>query len=202
MDEHIKKLVVIPQTQYQQLIQSRQTSLLKPVAAPIQTAAPVPTKTTTDIDEIHQSSSSTAVAAVRNNSSDVDEFQNENVDDYEIRRRILEVIENSFSSKTQKKMKRLFIFIVSFGGNIIEFTLTGNVIVHGTLIGPKSNIIELLETAVTEHSENFSQPAGYTAFMGALQDINVPTNFIIKDEVTPRLKSKPETRTERQWKPY
>lgn len=94
----------------------------------------------------------------------------------EIRRRIFQVIEYSFASNIRKKIKRLFVFIMTFGYNTIGFTQSGNVTVNGSLIDKKSNAIELLE-ACAIGLKGSSKPPGYDQFLSALKVINVPANF-------------------------
>jgi hypothetical protein len=143
-------------------------------------------------------------------------------DNEEINRKILQVIEYSFTSKIRKMLRRLFVFILTFGNNEIGVNSSGNVTIKGKVIDPKSNIIELLEVAAV--GQKGSQvPAGYEAFLTALTNINVPSTFIhgqiLGDEIQQlstqkesnfrcpaddnlKRQSKSGQRQERKWKPY
>ena len=76
-------------------------------------------------------------------------------------------------------MRKLFLFIVHFGRDILTFKQKGNVVLNGHIADPKSNILDLLEASVTEQ---FSEkPVGFRSFLQALHDINVPSNFYMCD---------------------
>ena len=65
-------------------------------------------------------------------------------------RKILQIIQCNYPKPVMKKMRKLFLFIVHFGRDILTFNQKGNVVLNGHIADPKSNILDLLEASVTE----------------------------------------------------
>ena len=120
----------------------------------------------------------------------------DNLDDVD--GKILQLIHCSYPKVTMKKMRKLFLFIIHFGNEVLKFNKKGNVTVNGQIIDEKSNILDLLEASV---SDQFPQkPVGYQAFMQALRDINVPSNFFLSGQSTGKLRQRKLALN--RWKPY
>ena len=95
-------------------------------------------------------------------------------------------------------MRKLFLFIIHFGNEVLKFNKKGNVTVNGQIIDENSNILDLLEASV---SDQFPQkPVGYQAFMQALRDINVPSNFFLSGQNTEKWRQRKLALN--RWKPY
>lgn len=118
----------------------------------------------------------------------------------DIEEKILRTIRCSFPRPLTKKLHRLFLFIVTFGDGVISINQKGNVLIRGRLLDPNSNVLDLLAAAVSDHLT--SPPAGFPAFLQALRDINVPSNFIhIRKEVG-KWHTEKQSHAVGRWKPY
>ena len=122
--------------------------------------------------------------------------ESENSDDVE--GKILQIIQSSYPKPVMKKMRKLFLFIVHFGGEILHCNQKGNVVMKGQIPDPKSNILDLLEASVTDHVSD--KPTGYKAFMEALHEINVPSNFFVSAANSGKWRQ--ERREVGRWRPY
>ena len=96
-------------------------------------------------------------------------------------------------------MLRLFLFILRFGRDSIKFSQKGNVIVRGKLIELNSNILDSLVASVSDH---LSGPAGLKPFLQALQDINVPSDFLHNRHSFRKWRNERRFSGVEQWKPY
>jgi hypothetical protein len=141
------------------------------------------------------------------------EIERCDADSDEINRKILQVIEYTFSSNIRKKIRKIIAFIINFGSNVISFTSTGNVMIRGVLLDPKANIIDLFEALVSGVNGR-QKPLGYYAFIQALKDINIPSHFI-QDDLAYRVSKKKKNEMHydgklklkhiperKKWKPY
>ena len=91
--------------------------------------------------------------------------------------KLLQIIQCSYPKPVMKKMRKLFLFIIHFGRQVLNFYQRANVIMNGQVIDPKSNILDLIEASVTDRLSD--RPVGYRAFLQALHEINVPSNFYV-----------------------
>lgn len=122
--------------------------------------------------------------------------ESENSDDVE--EKILQIIQCSYPEPVMKKMRKLFLFIVHFGGETLRCNQKGNVVIKGQVTDPKSNILDLLEASVTDHISD--KPTGYTAFVEALHEINVPSKFFVSANNSGKWRQ--ERRGVSRWRPY
>lgn len=125
----------------------------------------------------------------------------------EIMRKVFQTIDCIYPSSLMKKMRRLFIYIVNFGADFIKICSNGIVSYKGKTLDTKSNIIELLEAAVSETFLD-QRPTGYDSFMVALQQINAPKTFVSfkkpkTDQMNRSVVGKwKKSKTLSRWKPY
>ncbi|MEW8548124.1 MAG: hypothetical protein AB2693_31865 [Candidatus Thiodiazotropha sp.] len=118
----------------------------------------------------------------------------------ETEEKILQTIRCSFPRPLMMKMQRLFLFIVSFGSDIINFTPKGNVVIRGQLLDSNSNILDLLLGSVTDQLTEV--PTGLKAFMQALRDINVPSNFLHSGHTVRKWRNEKDHKGSGRWRPY
>ena len=71
-------------------------------------------------------------------------------------------------------------------------------IINGQFIDPKSNILDLLEASVTDRLSD--RPVSYRAFLQALHEINVLSNFYVSGHNAGKWGK--ERRAVSRWKPY
>lgn len=189
--EGIRQLIVIPQTQYQQLIQIQK-----------QAATTTPPK----VKDAKQDESGQNLPQGENNDiamktgseSDVIYGGNYNDEVDDVDGKILQIIQCSYPKTVMKKMRKLFLFIVHFGSDVLTLSRKGLVLIKGEATEPKSNILDLLEAAVTgQFSE---EPVGYQDFLRALQEINVPSKFYVSSNKTGKWTK--EKRPVNKWMPY
>ena len=188
----IRRLIVIPQTQYQQLIRNQKATTT--------TTTPPKNKDDENVDKGEQNQCQNEDSRLPNEGQmgviyggDDDHY---NVDDVE--GKILQIIQCSYPKPIMKKMRKLFLFIIHFGSDVLNLNQRGNVLIRGQIIDPKSNILDLLESSV---SDQFSgSPAGYRAFLQVLREINVPSNFYISDRGPGKWCK--EKREVGRWRPY
>ena len=189
----IRQLIVIPQSQYRQLIQNQK---------PVPTASPPKENSGGDEDDVkgseNQIKKDSFSVASRNDTEAMYSGQDDDDVLSDVEGKILQIIQCSYPRTIMKKMRKLFLFIVHFGDETLTFNRKGNVLIKGDVVDPKSNILDLLEAAVTDqHAE---KPVGYRVFRHALQDINVPSNFYVGGESTGKwYKDKPAVS---RWRPY
>ena len=187
----VRRLIVIPQTQYQQLIQN-------------QTKATTATKPR-EKDDSGDKNEQNQCRTDRPEPSNTDESQmivGQNGEDYDglddMDGKILQILQCSYPKTIMKKMRKLFLFVINFGGDILTFNRKGNVVIKGQVVEPKSNILDCLEAAV---SDQYSEkPVGYRAFQHALEEINVPSKFYAGDKA--RGKWVKDKRAVCRWRPY
>ena len=122
--------------------------------------------------------------------------ESEDFDDVEAK--LLQIIQCSYPKPVMKKMRKLFLFIVHFGGEVLNFNQKGNVIVNGQIIDSKSNILDLLEASVSNQISE--KPVGYRPFLQALHEINVPSNFYLNGYNTGKWRQ--ERPVTGRWRPY
>ena len=186
--EGIRQLVVIPQTQYQQLVQIQK-----------QAATATPHK---EKDDTQNKSSqnqlqveSTDNATTTGSETDVIYGDKYNDDADDVDGKILQIIQCSYPKTVMKKMRKLFLFIIHFGTDILTLNRKGILLIKGE---PTSHILNLLEAAVTGRFSE--QPVGYEAFMGALQEVNVPSDFCVNGNKIGKWAK--EKRPCKKWMPY
>ena len=109
----------------------------------------------------------------------------------------LQIIQCSYPKTIMKKMRKLFLFIIHFGNEVLTFNRKGNVLLNGEVVDPKSNILDLLEAAVTDHTE---KPVGFRVFRHALREINVLSNFYVGGEKTGKWSKQKHAMN--RWRPY
>ena len=78
-----------------------------------------------------------------------------------------------------KKCHDFFFLSFTFGSHLITFNEAGNVLIHDRIMDKKSNIVDLLRASVSVPED--VKPPGYTAFIQALPQINVPSYFLSAD---------------------
>lgn len=200
--EGVRKLIVIPQTQYQQLIQNQTRTT---------TTTKTPNSATTHKDnedgtESHFSNTYdhsegdnlTDEAVPAENDVTHGGIETDRANDIE--EKILQTIQCGFPRPLMKKMRRLFVFIVNFGSDVISFNQKGNVMISDQIIDPKSNVLDLLEASVTDHLPE-KMPVGYRLFSQALGDINVPSNFLRSGSNVGKWR-RDKKQCSGRWKPY
>ena len=118
--------------------------------------------------------------------------------------KLLNTINTSFSKGIREKMSRLLHFIINFGSHLITFNEAGNVIIQDRIIDKQSNILDLLRACVAVTGA--TKPAGFTAFIQALRQINVPSYFLAvgsKKTVTKTVAKNATQKSKiRNWQPY
>lgn len=189
--EGIRQLIVIPQTQYQQLIQNQK-----------QAATTTPPKVKDQIqgksDQNQLHGENTDAATTTGSEMDIiyGDTRDDGADDVE--GKLLQIIQCSYPKNVMRKMRKLFLFIIHFGNDVLTFNRKGNVLIKGEETEQKSNILDLLEAAVTGRFSE--EPVGYKAFLGALQEINVPSNFYVGCNKYGKWTK--EKRSVNKWTPY
>ena len=113
----------------------------------------------------------------------------------DVEEKILRTIRSSFPRAQAKKLQRLFLFIVTFGNDVISINQN-----RGRLLDPNSNVLDLLAASVSDHLT--STPAGFPAFLQALRDINVPSNFIYTRKDTGKCHTEKRSHSVGRWRPY
>lgn len=132
----------------------------------------------------------------------------DHIRDVGVEQKILLTINSGFPKSLRNKVTRLFLFIINFGSHLITFNEAGNVLIQNHVIDATSNIIDLLRACVSV-SDNM-KPAGYSVFVTALRQINVPRHFLSgstnlsDDSKRPQKidRTKEKSRTKRKWQPY
>ena len=132
--EGVRKLILIPQSQYQQLVQNQTRA-----------ASSVTSKDKVDEEHnepgvSHSSDNPGSTAVPDDSASSQNGIVYGSFDDKfgEIEEKILQTIQCSFPRPLMKKMQRLFLFIVSFGSDLTNFTPKGNVVIRGQLLDSNS----------------------------------------------------------------
>ena len=95
-------------------------------------------------------------------------------------RKLMQTIDKNYSKPLKDKITRLLLYILNFGYHVIKINEQGNVLIRNHLLGPGSNILDLLQASVTSCA---TKPVGFQQFRKSLLEINVPKNFLAESRV-------------------
>ena len=117
----IRQLIVTPQSQYRQLIQNQKQ---------VPTASPTKENNCDDKDDVKSSESQfqhdRLSVASRNETNTM--YSGEDDDGLnDVEGKILQIIQCSYPKTIMKKMRKLFLFIIHFGNEVLTFNRKGNV---------------------------------------------------------------------------
>ena len=92
----------------------------------------------------------------------------------------MQTIDKNYSKPLKDKITRILLYILNFGYHVIKINEQGNVLIRNHLLGPESNILDLLQGSVTSCA---TKPVGFQQFRKSLVEINVPKNLLAESRV-------------------